>query len=152
MDRARKYFHCTDAERAVFEGGIKLAMVYHQFVGVPVTMASAGSLEKAIVEAVKIQPWVVRASAKIDRAALRGLAGRYRYKTLDGSMLRVEVVTRYGSAEAHCCMHFVREMSYPLMYVKRVRSHVARGDGRASRETPGAGGAVRGAPREWAKR
>jgi len=122
LDRARRYFHCTDAERAVFEGAIKLAMVYHQFVGVPVTRASAGSLEKAITEAIKIQPWVVSARARVDRAALRRRAGRYRYQALDGSMIRVEVVTRYGGAEAVCAMRFVREMEYPLMFVKSVRT------------------------------
>jgi len=120
MDRAKKFFRCTDAERAVFEGAIKLAMVYHQFVGVPVTKASARSLELAIEEAIKLQPYVVRASARIDRRTLRKLAGRYSYKTLDGRMLKVEVVTRYGGTEAECAMKFVAEMRYPLMFIRRV--------------------------------
>jgi len=119
-DRAKKHFSCTDAERAVFEGAIKLAMVYHQFVGVPVTRASARSLEMAMEEAVRLQPWVVSARARIDRAALKNSSGRYGYRTLDGRMLMVEVVTRYGSAEADCAMEFVREMKYPLMYIRRV--------------------------------
>lgn len=119
-DKARGYFRCTDAERAVFEGAIKLAMVYHQFVGVPVTRASARSLEKAIEEAVRLQPWVVSARARIDRRALDGGTGRYSYRTLEGRMLAVEVVTRYGTAEAECAMEFVREMKYPLMFIRRV--------------------------------
>jgi hypothetical protein len=120
VDRARKHFKCTDGERAVFEGAIKLAMVYHQFVGVPVTRASARSLERAIEEAVRLQPWVVSARARIDRSALRRSSGRYSYHTLDGRMLAVEVVTRYGSAEARCEMRFVKEMRYPLMFISRV--------------------------------
>ncbi|MGQ9582638.1 MAG: dihydroneopterin aldolase family protein [Thermoplasmatota archaeon] len=127
MDRARKYFSCTDSERAVFEAAIKLAMVYHQFVGVPVTKASAPSLEKAITEAIRIQPWVVRAETKIDRAALRRSVGSYRYRALDGSMISVDVVTRYGSAEARCAMRYVKELGYPLMFIREV---VSRGPGR----------------------
>jgi hypothetical protein len=120
VDRARKYFSCTDAERAVFEGAIKLAMVYHQFVGVPVTSASARSLERAIEEAVRLQPWVVSARARIDRGALKKSSGRYGYRTLDGCMLKVEVVTMYGASEAVCVMEFVRELNYPLMYIRRL--------------------------------
>lgn len=119
-DKARKYFSCTDGERAVFEGAIKLAMIYHQFVGVPVTRASARSLEKAIEEAVRLQPWVVSARARIDRRALNGGTGHYSYRTLEGSMLAVKVVTRYNSAQAECAMEFVREMKYPLMFIRRV--------------------------------
>ncbi len=126
MDRARKHFSCTDSERAVFEAGIKLAMVYHQFVGVPVTRASARSLEKAIAEAIRIQPWVVRARARIERSALRRSAGRYRYRALDGSMISVDVVTRYGDAEAHCAMRYVGELGYPLMFIRRVVSKESR--------------------------
>ena len=122
MDRARKYFRCTDGERAVFEAAIKLAMVYHQFVGVPVTYASARSLERAIEEAIRLQPWVVRARARIDRRAVRGTPGRYGYRSLDGRMLDVEVTTRYGSAEARCALKFVRELKYPLMFIREVRA------------------------------
>jgi len=121
MDRARKHFRCSDAERAVFEGAIKLAMVYHQFVGVPVTKASVRSLEKAIEEAVRLQPYVITATARINRAALRDRAGLYSYKTLDGNMLTVEVVTRYGNSQARCGMKYVKEMRYPLMYVQEVK-------------------------------
>jgi hypothetical protein len=120
VDRARKYFRCTDDERAVFEGAIKLAMVYHQFVGVPVTRTSAPSLEKAIEEAVRLQPWVVGVRARIDKKMLGKGSKRYGYRTLDGSMLVLEVVTRYGTARAECAMEFVKELSYPLMFVRKV--------------------------------
>ena len=135
-DHAAGYFRCTDGERAVFEGAIKLAMVYHQFVGVPVTRASARSLELAITEAMRLQPWVVSARARIDRTALRGATGCYSYRTLDARMLAVEVVTLYGAAEAHCEMRFVKEMRYPLMFIRRVRrvpAGRAQGSGRKSK-------------------
>ena len=122
MDRAKEYFNCTDGERAVFEAAIKLAMVYHQFVGVPVTAASVRSLERAIEEAVLVQPWVVSVRARINRAALGRAAGRYGYRSLDGKMLTVEVVTRYGAARARCAMKFVERMNYPLMFIRDVKT------------------------------
>ncbi|MCI2413518.1 MAG: dihydroneopterin aldolase, partial [Cuniculiplasma sp.] len=33
VDEAASYFHCTDRERAIFEAGIKLGSIYHQYVG-----------------------------------------------------------------------------------------------------------------------
>jgi hypothetical protein len=121
MDRASRYFKCTDGERAVFEAAIKLAMVFHQFIGVPVTRSSARSLEKAVEEAIRIQPWVTAARARIDRRALGRTAGHYGYKTLDASMFIVEVETAYGNARARCAMRFVAELEYPLMFIKSVR-------------------------------
>ncbi|MBM4249656.1 MAG: dihydroneopterin aldolase [Euryarchaeota archaeon] len=126
MDRARKHFRCTDAERAVFEAAIKLAMVFHQFVGVPVTRTSRRSLENAIEEAVKIQPWVVSARARIDLREPCRRRGLYGYRTLDGRMLRVRVETEYGTARARCAMQFVRDLDYPLMYIERVGPAGAR--------------------------
>ena len=37
---AASKFSCTERERAVFEAGIKMATVYHQFVGTPVNAAT----------------------------------------------------------------------------------------------------------------
>jgi hypothetical protein len=122
VDRARGYFRCTDGERAVFEGAIKLSMVFHQFLGVPLSRATAPSLEKAIEEAVRLQPWVENVRVRIDRRMLGKGMRRYGYTTLDGSMLRLDVVTRYRTARAEVAMEFVRRMGYPLMFVRRVEN------------------------------
>jgi len=122
VDRARKYFSCTDGERAVFEGAIKLAMVYHQFLGVPLSRATVPSLEKAIEEAVRLQPWVESVRVRIDRDMLGKGRKRYGYRSLNGRMLRLDVVTRYRTARAECAMEFVRQMDYPLMFVRMVET------------------------------
>ena len=43
------YFrNLSNRERAIFEGGISMGALYHQFVGTPVNIESCNSLEKAI--------------------------------------------------------------------------------------------------------
>src|SRR6266550_3033590 len=70
-DPTRTYFAGTDRDRAAFEAGIKLGSILHQYVGTPLTSASAGSLERAIEAATRVQPLVERVRVRIDRERLR---------------------------------------------------------------------------------
>ena len=126
MDVADRYFNCTNSERAVFEAGIKLGTVYHQFVGAPISKDNVEVLEKAIAEGAKVQPFVVDASVKIDRNRLREKSTDYDYLTLTGDMLDVMLTVQYGDVTVVCEMRHIPEMDYPLMYVKEIK----RGSGR----------------------
>jgi hypothetical protein len=71
FDKAEKYFHCTDRERAAFEAGVKLGSIFHQYVGTPVSTANVKGLEQAITGGVLIQPFVEDVTVKIDRDKLK---------------------------------------------------------------------------------
>lgn len=119
-DKGRKYFGCTDRERALFEAGIKMGTIYHQFVGTPVSKSNARAVERAIEESARIQPFVEEARVRIDRDALHEKKGAYDYYTLTGVMLEVYIRVRYGTAVVEAEMRRIEELSYPLMYVTRV--------------------------------
>jgi hypothetical protein len=119
-DKGKRYFGCTDRERALFEAGIKLGTIYHQFVGTPVSKANADAVERAIEESARIQPFVEDAKVHIDRSTLREKKGPYDYYTLTGLMLQVCIRVRYGGAVVEAEMRRIEELSYPLMYVTRV--------------------------------
>lgn len=119
-DKGAKYFRCSDRERALFEAGIKLGTIYHQFVGTPVSKANAEAVERAIEESARIQPFVEDVTVHIDRTALREKRGPYDYYTLTGTMLQVRVRVRYGGAVVWAEMRKIGELSYPLMYVTEV--------------------------------
>ncbi len=125
MDVADKYFNCTNSERAVFEAGIKLGTVYHQFVGAPISKDNVEVLEKSISEGAKVQPFVVDAKVRIDRKRLREKSTDYDYLTLTGDMLNVALTIQYEDVTVVCEMRHIAEMDYPLMYVKEIR----RGNG-----------------------
>jgi hypothetical protein len=79
VDLGKKYFDAgvTDRERAAFEGGIALASIYHQFVGTPISLRgdSVKALERAIEEAVKLQPYRERVNVKVDTGRLKQRGG-----------------------------------------------------------------------------
>lgn len=119
-DKGARYFNCTDRERALFEAGIKLGTIYHQFVGTPVSRANVGTVEKAMEESARIQPFIEDVKVHIDRSMLRDKRGPYDYYTLTGLMLQVYVRVRVGRAVVEAEMRRIRELSYPLMYVTSI--------------------------------
>ena len=120
-DIAKKYFRCTNAERAAFEAGIKLGTVYHQFVGTPLSLENVDSLEKAMEASLKVQPLVKDARVRIDRNRITKKSGFYKYLTLEGSMLDVELEVQYEDKLAICKLEYVEDMKYPLMYIKEIK-------------------------------
>jgi hypothetical protein len=121
MDVADKYFKCSDSERAAFEAGIKLGTVYHQFVGAPISKTNVEVLEKSIAEGARVQPFVKDAHVKIDRSRLREKSTEFDYLTLTGDMLDVSLTIQFREIEVVCEMKHIKEMDYPLMYVKEVK-------------------------------
>jgi hypothetical protein len=102
-----------EQEQAIFEAGIKLGALYHQFVGTPVSPATASSLEAAIVQSIGLQPYVKEISIRLDRAAMQ--ENIFGYSELKGTMITVDLVTRVGRA---CCRaRMERKGDYPLMEI-----------------------------------
>ena len=118
-DPLRGFFQCSDRERAIFEAGVKLGSVYHQFVGTPLDTRSVRALERAIEAGVRAQPNVQSVRARIDRAALRRGTTKMGYASLTGDMLDVTVTTRVGGSTAIGRLRYVASLTSPLMYIKR---------------------------------
>lgn len=117
-DPASKYFNCTDRERAIFEAGIKLGTIYHQYVGAPLNLSNAESLEMAMSQSAKVQPFVEDAIVKIDKEQISKKQGVYKYITLTGDMLNVTIKVKYRDEEVTAKLRYVPDMDYPLMYIE----------------------------------
>ncbi|MEM0158678.1 MAG: dihydroneopterin aldolase family protein [Thermoplasmataceae archaeon] len=115
-DPAAVFFKCSDKERAIFEAGIKLGTIYHQYVGVPLNLSNLQSIETAIRESALVQPFVEDAEVTIDREMVSKRQGTYKYITLSGDMLRVSIRVRYNSVTVTGKLQYVKEMDYPLMF------------------------------------
>jgi hypothetical protein len=92
----------TERDRAIFEAGIKLGALYHQWVGTPISKKSAETIESAIEKAVILQPFVEQITV-------------FGYSELSGLMFDVEIVTRVGFT--YCRARLAPENGYPLMQV-----------------------------------
>ena len=121
MDVDEKYFNnISQRERAIFEGGITMGALFHQFDGTPVNLKSAESLENAIKEAMELQPCVDKVEVIINRKMLEDIENKFEYTSLNGNMLDVRVVTVFGKERVVIRMKFIDELDYPLMYIEEI--------------------------------
>ena len=110
----------SDRDNALFEAGIKLGALYHQFIGTPVSTETAEMLERAIERSVALQPWVNSVEVSIDREKVSEIENQFKYCELSGVMLDVKVVVLYGQVEVHARLKYEDEMDYPLMRVEKI--------------------------------
>jgi len=123
-DPAKKYFdkNMTERERAIFEGGIGLAAIYHQFIGTPVNgeKGSLEKLEKAIQEAALLQPYKKSVKVKLNIPSNLSENGTYNYRSLEGQDFDVTIISEYGRYKATSRMKYIQELKYVLMYVEKI--------------------------------
>lgn len=100
-------------EQAVFEAGIKLGALYHQWVGTPISRQSAASVEAAIEKAVILQPFVEEITVRLDRSLMT--ENRFGYSELTGLMFDVVITTRVGFS--YCRARLSPDKGYPFMRI-----------------------------------
>lgn len=103
----------TDREQAIFEAGIKLGALYHQWVGTPISQNSASSVETAIEKAVILQPFVEEITVHLNRNLMTENA--FGYSELSGLMFEAEIITRVGFS--YCRARLSPDAGYPLMKI-----------------------------------
>ncbi len=113
-------FACTERERALFEAGIKMGTIYHQFVGTPVNLRTVESLEEGMSSAISVQPYVESAKVRVNRSVFTKDGDRYSYVSLTGDMMDAVVTIRIGGTRVTAEMRYDKELGYPLMYVSDI--------------------------------
>jgi dihydroneopterin aldolase len=121
MDVNEKYFNnISNRERAIFEGAITMGALFHQFIGTPINIKSAASLENSIKTAMELQPCVNKVEVEINKDILKKIENEYEYISLTGEMLDVKVESNYSDRSAVIRLKYIPELNYPLMYVEDV--------------------------------
>lgn len=117
MNVDEKYFsNITKRERAIFEGGISMGALFHQFVGTPVNQKTKENLERSIEESFKLQPCIENVEVKINLTDNT----EFDYISLSGDMLDVRIHTVIDDVKAVIRIEFIEELNYPLMYVEDI--------------------------------
>lgn len=121
----RRFFHpsVTDRERAIFEGGIALGTIYHQFVGLPFSKDRKlrTAIEQIIERTIRLQPYRTKLKARISPPANSKKRGRLAYSNLEGKHFDISVNVKYHKATATLRLRYVPELDYPLMYIQNVK-------------------------------
>lgn len=110
-------------EALLFEAGIKLGGIFHQYLGVPVSARTAAGLARTIEHAVALQPYVANVRVRIDPSRGGSLGrGRFAYRYLVAEMLDVRVRLVDGALEVTARLAHRPDLRYPLMSVDGVRT------------------------------
>lgn len=103
--------------QAVFEAGIKLGALYHQWVGTPISPKTAPLVEETIKEAVSLQPFVEDITVKINTELM--VLNSFGYSELAGKMFDVKITTKVG--DSTCVAGLKLENDYPMMKILELR-------------------------------
>jgi len=110
-------------EALLFEAGIKLGGVFHQYLGMPVSPRTATVLARAVEAAVGLQPFVRSVRVRVDPSRGGPVGrGRYAYRYLTAEMLNVTVELVDGPVAVEARLAHRPDLRYPLMSVVRVGS------------------------------
>ncbi len=111
----------NDRDRAVFEAGIKLGALYHQFVGTPISSDTIDNLARTIEDSIVLQPYVRSISVSISRELVeKRLNPGYGYCELEGRMLHVSLQVRYKNTIVYTELAYDEKNDYPLMSIKKI--------------------------------
>jgi hypothetical protein len=140
VDGPRHVRSLSAPERLLFEAGVKLGGIFHQYIGVPVTNRTAAHLASTIERAVGLQPYVrsVRVKIRPSRGGPAG-TGRFAYQYLTAEMLDATVTVADGPWEVVARLAYAPRLRYPEMRVIAVRrARAPRRPARRSGRTSGA--------------
>ena len=111
----------SNRDRAVFEAGIKLGALYHQFVGTPINTDMIEGLARMIEESIGVQPFVRSISVIIDPETVKKKQNpEFGYCELEGRMLHVSLDVLYKNIIVHAEMCYDEEKDYPLMSINKI--------------------------------
>ncbi|WNY27413.1 dihydroneopterin aldolase family protein [Methanolapillus ohkumae] len=110
-----------DKEQALFEAGIKLGSLYHQFVGTPLTLQNKKAVEDAISKSIAAQPFVESIRVQIHEKMIEEeLNSVFQYTELKGKMLDVRLVVRCGKSKVFASLQWDEKLKYPLMKIDQI--------------------------------
>ena len=109
----------TPREALLFEAGIKLGGIFHQYLGIPVSARTARALARSIEAAVALQPFVIEVRVQIrPRRAGPAGRGRFGYRYLTAEMMDARVTLADGRIRVSARLSYRPDLNYPLMQVE----------------------------------
>ena len=112
----------SDRDRAIFEAGISLGALFHQFTGIPLRKNKDAilNLEKTIQNSISTQPYINSVEVKININELKSNTNPYDYSVLNGENFSVKLVSQYGKIKIYSSLKYIEELKFPLMYIDKI--------------------------------
>ncbi|MEM4487781.1 MAG: dihydroneopterin aldolase family protein [Desulfurococcaceae archaeon] len=121
-DPASKYFSSkvSKRDRALFEAGIAIGTLVHQFTGIPIkNVNDLAVLEDAMRRALLSQPFredvIIKINVDLPRAE-----SPYSYTTVKARNLDAKIVVNYHGCRVIARLRYIPELDYTLGYVEDI--------------------------------
>jgi len=122
-DPASKYFSpkTTERDRAVFEAGIAIGTLVHQFTGIPVrSLEDLEIIKKAIERSLLAQPF--REEVKVElNIELPQSNSPYAYTTIKTRNIDARIIIKYGRCRVTARLRYIPELDYNLGYIEDIQ-------------------------------
>ena len=117
----------SSRETLLFEAGIKLGGIFHQYLGIPVSPRTARALARSIEAAVALQPFVESIRVRIVPARGGPLGrGRLGYRYVTAEMIDARVSLADGSSRVVARLSYRPDLRYPLMRIESAKGPPGR--------------------------
>lgn len=123
-----KISEVSNKEQAIFETGIKLATVFHQFSGTPISSDKKiqTKIAEGIIASIKCQPFVKNVSIAFqalnpEDEKKYSKSHEYDYTVISGRNLIAEVELQYKEWSITGRLEWIDQLNYPLMYIKSIK-------------------------------
>jgi len=123
VDPALKYFSSkiSDRDRAVFEAGVAIGTLVHQFSGIPIKRREdVEVIREAIRRSLLSQPF--RESVELDlNVQLPSSDSPYSYTTLKARHMDARITVKYGNCRVIARLRYIPELDYTLGYIEDIQ-------------------------------
>lgn len=122
-DPAAKYFSkkVTPRDRAVFEAGIAIGTLVHQFTGIPVrTREDIEVVKEAIKRSLLAQPFREKVEVEINIDLPRDQTP-YSYTTIKSRNIDATIVVKYANCRVVARLKYIPELDYTLGYIEDIQ-------------------------------
>ncbi|MHA1695099.1 MAG: dihydroneopterin aldolase family protein [Candidatus Helarchaeota archaeon] len=109
-------------DRAIFEAGISLGALFHQFIGMPLKKDKIfiSNVEKMIEESISTQPYIKSVDVKINFDKLKNHENPYDYSVLNSEIIDVKLISEYENIIVYSRIKFIEELNFPLMFIEKI--------------------------------
>lgn len=111
-------------DRAVFEAGVALGSIAHQFVGLPVSdeIRTLRSISKAVEATMSLQPYRKKVTFRLNRQSIKKKKRHpYDYRGLTEKDMDIAVTISLRGVDVTARMKYVPEIDFPLMFIESIK-------------------------------
>ncbi|MCL5962871.1 MAG: dihydroneopterin aldolase family protein [Candidatus Thermoplasmatota archaeon] len=109
-----EFFNCSDRDRAIFEAGIKLGSIFHQYIGNTMKYEDKDKMEKAIKASLLAQPYCEYADVNLILPEKK----ERDYVSITENMFKISVRINVNGYVINGFLEYMDKYRYPLIYFK----------------------------------